>query len=96
VVPVRGHLRGPEPAVTGSRYHRTTVYLTHEQMAWLRQLSGRALMAGTVVSGSDVIRLALDTLRAGATDGDVTKLAEEHAQVEARNYPGRRHRGGVA
>lgn len=76
----------------GGVYHRTTVYLTTEQLRWLRQLAAQALIDGVPLSNSDVVRTGLDRLREVAP-GELRTALVDHVHAEATQYPGRRKRG---
>jgi hypothetical protein len=75
-----------------SAYRRTTVYLTEEQLRWLRRLTAQAQLDEVPVSASDVVRLGLDTLR-GIAPAQLRAQLITHVVVEAEQYPGRLKKG---
>ena len=76
----------------GGVYKRTTVYLTVEQQQWLRRLTAQARLDEIPVSGSDVVRLALDLLQR-ESDQQLRSQLVDHVHREAELYPGRVKRG---
>jgi hypothetical protein len=75
-----------------SIYRRTTVYLTEEQLRWLRTLTAQAHLDDIPVSASDVVRLGLDTLREMAPTQLRAQLIT-HVHAEAERYRGRLKKG---
>ena len=51
-----------------ARYRRVTVYLTEEQHRWARRAALSTVDDGPALSASDVVRLALERLRAEGGD----------------------------
>jgi len=74
-------------------YRPTTVYLTGEQVSWLRRFSAQATLDGLTLSHADVVRLALTRLRNQLVDNDLRVALIEHVQAEALENPGRVKRG---
>ena len=76
---------------TPARYRRVTVYLTEEQHRWAKQVAASAVDDGPALSASDVVRLALQRLKADGVD--LREALIEQAWAEAEVYPGRAKRG---
>lgn len=60
---------GAAPAVAepvGTK--RNSIFLSDEQAHWIKTLRGRLMVAGQEISSSEVVRLALDRLRAAHLD----------------------------
>ena len=74
-----------------ARYRRVTVYLSEEQHRWAKRVAASAVDDGLALSASDVVRLALERLR--ADEGDLREALIEQAWTEAAVYPGRAKRG---
>ena len=74
-------------------YRATTVYLTDEQVHWLRRFTAQGRLDGLSISHADVVRLALERLRGQLSDDDLRTALIEHVNVEAQEYPGRIKRG---
>jgi hypothetical protein len=73
-------------------YERTSVFLTPDQRRWLKSTVRSLPVEG--LSGSDVMRLAIQRLRAAVDEG--LPLVEElitQAHAEAEHFTGRRNRG---
>ena len=74
------------------RYEKTSAFLTPDQRRWLRS-TVRALPVDGL-SASDVVRLALDQLRASVEDGlPLQELLIARAHTDAERFSGRRNRG---
>ena len=83
--------RDVEAEAPPARYRRVTVYLTEEQHPWARRVAATAVEDGPALSASDVVRLALERLRAAG--GNLREALIEQAWAEAAAYPGRAKRG---
>lgn len=89
-----------DPAVPPQTYERITVYLRPEQRAWLeetldrqvRDEKGRRIRS---LSGSDIVRLAIDRLRAAVDDEGLPLVVEliAAANEDAETFVGRKNRG---
>jgi hypothetical protein len=76
------------------KYKPTTAHLTQEHLGYLQGFSARARVDGISLSASDVLRCALDRLRADFPDDEsIRAVVSAHAVQEATEYPGRAKRG---
>ncbi len=78
----------PEPL----RYEKAAVFLTPEQRQWLKATSKALPVDG--LSMSDLVRLAIEQLRAAVDDGlPLVDALTSQAHSEAKRLTGRRNRG---
>ena len=79
------------PATSSQRYRRVAVFLSQEQYAWVRNVALKAQMEDIPISMSDVVRLAVQRLK--ASRGDVRAAVVAQAWEDVETYPGRAKRG---
>lgn len=73
------------------RYEKISAFVTPDQRRWLRS-TARRLPIG--LSGSDIVRLALDQLRDAVDDGSpLVETLTSRAYADAERFEGRRNRG---
>lgn len=73
------------------RYQKASAFLTPDQRRWLKA-TARGLPEG--LSASDLVRLALDQLRAAVEDGlPLVETLITRAHADAERFTGRRNRG---
>ncbi len=90
----------PAPAVAApaktppaaERYRRVTVFVTPEQYRWARQVALQAQLEDCALSASDVVRLALERLRA-SDPAALRQALVDQAWRDLQRYPGRAKRG---
>ncbi len=74
------------------RYEKAAVFLTPEQRQWLKATSKALPVDG--LSMSDLVRLAIEQLRAAVDDGlPLVDALTSQAHTEAKRLTGRRNRG---
>ncbi len=74
------------------RYEKAAVFLTPEQRQWLKATSKALPVDG--LSMSDLVRLAIEQLRAAVDDGlPLVDALTSQAHSEAKRLTGRRNRG---
>ncbi len=86
---------GAAPAKTppaAERYRRVTVFVTPEQYRWARQVALQAQLEDCALSASDVVRLALERLRASDA-ASLRQALVDQAWRDLQRYPGRAKRG---
>jgi hypothetical protein len=80
-------------ALVTQSYEKAAFFLTADQRRWLRDTARSLSVDG--LSGSDIVRLAINRLRDDIQTGRVelvdTLIVQAHA--EAATHPGRRNRG---
>lgn len=73
------------------RFQKASAFLTPDQRQWLKT-TARGLPEG--LSASDLVRLAVDQLRAAVDDGlPLVETLIGRAHVDAERFAGRRNRG---
>lgn len=88
--PSRSDDQAPSHLVT-ERYQKTSAFLTPDQRQWLKS-TARGLPDG--LSASDLVRLALDQLKASVEDGlPLVETLVSRAHIDAERFAGRRNRG---
>ena len=75
------------------QYEKAGFFVTPNQRQWVDDTVHDLKLKG--ISGSDVVRLALDQLRAAVADGTLDLGSElvEQAYREVEQFPGRKNRG---
>jgi len=91
----------PAPAPVGEptsrpvalQYEKAGFFVTPDQRQWVDNTVHDLKLKG--ISGSDVVRLALDRLRAAVADGTLDLGSElvDQAYREIEQFPGRKNRG---
>lgn len=75
-------------------YKRTNIYATKEQLDWFDEFVGQAKTNHLPLSASDLVRFALDHIKAAFPNYDELNAAVvKHVHQEAVEYPGRSKRG---